>query len=125
VAVAHNREQAAATHLYLIVIFRNVSSTPCALHGYPDADLLGGGLGAVYVHVARRAGSPVTVTLPPGGSASATIDSTTVDARGTNCRGGTVVVTPPNDYTSYQLDAVASYCNATIGFVVAGTNGNS
>jgi hypothetical protein len=109
----------------LIVIFRNVSSTPCALHGYPGADLLGGGLGAVYVHVARRAGSPVTVTLPPRGSASATIDSTTVDGRGTNCRGGTVVVTPPNDYISHQLDAVASYCNATIGFVVAGTNGNS
>ena len=90
-AVTAGRSRAAAGHVGVALVFRNVSRAACSLYGYPGVAGLdsqgrqaiqatrtsNGYLGGTYV--AR------TVVLPPGGSASALVEGTDVPSGSQSC----------------------------------------
>jgi hypothetical protein len=101
------------------VSFKNISSHPCTLTGYPGADLVTAA-GGVLVHVARRpANAAHHLTLNPGDVANADVESYAIDTTtGNDCaRVGTLVVTPPNDFQSHLLPVNLPICDATISSV--------
>jgi hypothetical protein len=101
------------------VSFKNTSSHPCTLTGYPGADLVTAA-GGVLVHVGRRpAAAAHRLTLGPGELANADVQAYAIDtATGNSCpRIGTLVVTPPNGFVSHMLEANLPICGATISSV--------
>jgi hypothetical protein len=81
----------------VVVSFRNTSSNPCMLVGYPDANLVTAA-GGVLVHVDQRPALAAHVLhLAPG--------------------EGTLVVTAPNDSVSHTLPVALPICSATISSV--------
>ena len=115
-----NGDVASANTLrHVTVSFKNTSSHPCAMTGYPGADLVTAA-GGVLVHVARRpANAAHHLTLNPGDVANADVESYAIDtATGNDCpRVGTLVVTPPDGFQSHLLTANLPICNATISSV--------
>jgi hypothetical protein len=115
-----NGEVASANTLrHVTVSFKNTSSHPCTLTGYPGADLVTAA-GGVLVHVARRpANAAHHLTLNPGDVANANVESYAIDTTtGNDClRVGTLVVTPPNGFQSHLLPVNLPICNATISSV--------
>jgi hypothetical protein len=111
-----NGEMASANTLRRVVVsFTNTSSHPCALTGFPGADLVTAA--GVLVSVERRHALAVhRVTLGPGEVASADVEAYAIDtATGDSCqRVGALVVTPPNDFVSHTLTANLPICSATI-----------
>jgi prophage tail gpP-like protein len=109
----------ANTLRHVVVSFKNTSSHPCTLTGYPGADLVTAA-GGVRVHVARRpANAAHHLTLNPGDTANADVEAYAIDTTtGNSCgREGTLVVTPPNDFESHTLNVSLPICNATISSV--------
>jgi len=69
----------AAGHVYLPLIFTNTGTTPCAVTGYPGVSFqttASGGASVGNAATRQGTGTPATLTLQPGGKASATIDVT-------------------------------------------------
>ena len=65
-AVTNGQVESANTLRRVVVSFRNTSSNPCRLVGYPEADLVTAA-GGVLVHVERRPALAAHVlTLAPG-----------------------------------------------------------
>ena len=105
--VTNGQVESANTLRRVVVSFRNTSSNPCTLIGYPGADLVTAA-GGVLVHVERRPALAAHVlTLAPGDIANADVQSYAIDtATGNSCqREGTLVVTPPNGSVSHTLNA--------------------
>jgi hypothetical protein len=103
----------------VVVSFRNTSSNPCTLVGYPDANLVTAA-GGVLVHVENRpALAAHLLHLAPGDIANADVESYIVDtATGNSCpREGTLVVTAPGDSVSHELPVALPICSATISSV--------
>ncbi|MBI3214791.1 MAG: DUF4232 domain-containing protein [Mycobacterium sp.] len=103
----------------VVVSFTNTGPVPCALVGYPGADLLTAA-GGVLVHVARRpANSAPHLELNPGEVATADVQASAIDlSSGANCgRTGTLSVTPPNGYAAHLLPVNLPICEATISAV--------
>jgi hypothetical protein len=103
----------------VFVSFKNTSSHPCTLVGYPGADLVTAA-GGVLVHVARRpAAAAHRLTLGPGDVANADVAASAIDtATGNSCpRHGTLVVIPPNGFASHTLNAALPICDATVSSV--------
>ena len=115
-----NGDVASANTLrHVTVSFKNISSHPCTLTGYPGADLVTAA-GGVLVHVAwRPANAAHHLTLNPGDVANADVESYAIDTTtGNDCsRIGTLVVTPPNGFQSHLLPVNLPICNATISSV--------
>jgi Protein of unknown function (DUF4232) len=115
-----NGDVASANTLrHVTVSFKNISSHPCTLTGYPGADLVTAA-GGVLVHVARRpANAAHHLTLNPGDVANADVESYAIDTTtGNDCaRVGTLVVTPPSDFQSHLLPVNLPICDATISSV--------
>lgn len=124
------------SHGGVVLIFRNESSTPCTLGGYPGV----AGLNAAGTQVteARRepsgylgglrsgARTPPVVTLAPGQDASATAQGTSAPEDGaTSCptlHG--MLVTPPNTTRSTRVSAAPPDCSGLIVTpVVRGSSG--
>jgi hypothetical protein len=88
--------ESASTMRRVVVSFRNTSSNPCMLVGYPDANLVTAA-GGVLVHVDQRPGLAAHVLhLARGNVANADVESYAADTTtGNACpREGTLVVTP-------------------------------
>ncbi len=103
----------------VVVSFKNTSSNPCGLVGYPDANLVTAA-GGVLVHVANRpALAAHALTLAPGDVANADVEAYAIDTgNGNPCpREGTLVVTPPNGSVSHELPVALPICGATISSV--------
>ena len=115
-----NGDVASANTLrHVTVSFKNTSSHPCTMTGYPGADLVTAA-GGVLVHVARRpANAAHHLTLNPGDVANADVESYAIDTTtGNDCpRVGTLVVTPPDGFQSHLLPVNLPICNATISSV--------
>lgn len=100
----------------VVVSFKNISTHPCTLGGYPGADLVANG--GLLIHIPRRpANAAHQLTLVPGGVATADIQASATDTAGYGCHWGTLVVTPPNDFHSHTLNAGLPVCNASISSV--------
>jgi Protein of unknown function (DUF4232) len=118
-AVTNGTVETAKALRHVAVYFRNASSNPCTLVGYPGADLVTP-VGGLLIHVARRpANAAHHLTLNPGDVANADVEAYAwANANGDPCpRYGTLVVTPPNDFVSHTLPVDLPICNATISSV--------
>lgn len=86
------------------VVLRNTSGHTCAMHGFPGVDLVNSGTQWPLV---RDSQSPATVTLAPGRSTRFTVTFLPWNATGNDPADDfaptTVVITPPNETTSYDL----------------------
>jgi hypothetical protein len=117
--VTNGALESANTQRRVVVSFRNTSSHPCTLVGYPGADLVTPA-GGVLINVPRRpAAAAHHLTLQPGDVATADVQAYAIDtATGNTCpRWGNLVVTPPNDYVSHPLSVDVPICSATISSV--------
>ena len=84
-----------------VVGLRNTSGHACAMRGYPGADLVNSG---TQWSLVRQSAQVRTVTLAPGASARFTI--TYLPEAGSDSgafRATTVVITPPNQRSSFDL----------------------
>jgi Protein of unknown function (DUF4232) len=111
--------ESASTMRRVVVSFKNTSSNPCMLGGYPDANLVTAA-GGVLVHVNQRpALAAHELHLAPGDVANADVESYAVDTTtGNSCpREGTLVVTAPNDSVAHELPVALPICSATISSV--------
>ena len=132
--------QGAAGHRTLILAFNNVSTTTtCSMSGYPGVDLIDSN-GNTVVHLAQTlrgmAGGlssgltvPQTVVLPPGGSASALVEATSLPPNGyTSCGEYNLLVTPPGMQPGPHISLTPGPetmpgCEAQVHPVVAGMGG--
>ena len=111
--------ESADTQRRVMVSFRNVSTHPCTLFGYPGSDLVTPA-GGVLINVPRRPAAAVhRVTLDSGDVATADVLAYSIDtSTGNSCaRWGNVVVTPPNDYVPHSLSVDLPICSATVSSV--------
>ena len=117
--VTNGALESANTQRRVVVSFRNTSSHPCTLVGYPGADLVTPA-GGVLINVRRRpAAAAHHLNLEPGDVATADVQPYAIDtATGNTCpRWGNLVATPPNDYVSHPLSVDVPICSATINSV--------
>jgi Protein of unknown function (DUF4232) len=117
--VTNGPVESASTMRRVVVSFKNTSSNPCGLVGYPDANLVTAA-GGVLVHVEPRPALAAHVlTLAPGDVANADVESYAIDTTtGNSCpREGTLVVTAPNDSVAHELPVALPICSATISSV--------
>ena len=118
-AVTSGPLESADNKRQVIVSFRNASSRPCTLVGYPGADLVTPA-GGVLINVPRRpANSAPHLELDPGEIATADVTASAIDAAtGKACaRWGTLVVTAPNDVVPHQLSVDVPICDASVSSV--------
>lgn len=118
-AISNGDVASADTLRRLTVSFKNTSTHPCTLVGYPGVDLVTAA-GGVLVHVDRRpAAAAHRLTLNPGDTANADIQAFAIDtASGKACpRIGTGVVTAPGVDVAHTLNAALPICSATVSSV--------
>lgn len=127
-------------HRGVVLLFTNDGSAPCTLTGYPGAAVTNSG-GKVVVNASRSlsgyeggAASVTTVTLAPGGQASAVLEWLAVPAGGqsptaANCPGldgGRLLITPPNTTKASSFGAPQDLCQGlAVHPVVGGASGRS
>lgn len=127
----------AAGHSAVVILFKNTSSAPCTLSGYPGAAGLDAS-GAQVTQASRTpsgfmgglsAGSttPPAVVLAPGEMASAMVEGTDNPVGGsTTCPAlSGLLATAPNTRPSVHLPAAPGDCSGlSVHPVVAGTTGS-
>lgn len=128
-AVGHHGLDGATGHSGIVVVFTNTGRTPCTLVGYPGAAVLDAA--GTQIAQARRTtggflggtvGAARTVTLRPGGTASARIEGDV--GGGDEClRGRALLVTPPNTTRATRIPFEAYSCHVQVHPTVAGTRG--
>ncbi len=135
IRVIPGQTNGAAGHLALVLVFNNVSTTPCRMRGYPGVDLVNGS-GTAVAHAKRTlrgmAGGepagvvgPAYVVLAPGHSASALVEASDVPQGGvTNCGSFSLIVTAPEQTVAVPAGtATMPRCDLQVHPVVAGTGG--
>ncbi len=118
-AVTTGALESADTQRRVTVSFKNVSAHPCALVGYPGADLVTPA-GGVLINVPRRpANAAPHLMLAPGEAATADVSASAIDATtGKACaRWGTLVVTAPNDVVPHTMTIDLPICDASVSSV--------
>jgi hypothetical protein len=128
---------AASGHRGFILVFRNTSTTTCRIKGYPGVDAING-KGQLMEHARRTlsgyegglapGGSPQTVSLAPGQSASALVEALAFRASdGSACTPyESLLVTVPDDTVSSRLAWNNDGCSALeVHPVVPGVTGRS
>lgn len=87
-----------------VVILKNTSGHTCSMHGFPGVDLVNSG---IQWPLERSSQQPVTITLHPGDSTQFTVHFLPWSAEGNvasnDFAATTLVITPPNETTSYDL----------------------
>ncbi|OBF33024.1 hypothetical protein A5724_20600 [Mycobacterium sp. ACS1612] len=117
--VTNGTVESANTQRHVILSFKNTSSHPCTLVGYPGADLVTPA-GGVLINVPRRpANAAPHLTLNPNEVATADVTAYAIDtATGDPCpRWGNLVVTPPNGFVSHPMTVDMPICAASISAV--------
>lgn len=118
-AVTAGAVESVDTQRRVVVSFKNVAPQPCALVGYPGADLVTPA-GGVLISVARRpANAAPHLVLDPGETATADVTSAATDTTsGKACaRWGALVITAPNDVVPHTLSVDLPICDATVSSV--------
>jgi hypothetical protein len=133
-------EDAGLGHRSVVLLFTNDGSASCTLTGYPGAAVTDSG-GKVVVNALRSlsgyeggATSVTTVTLAPGGEASAVLEWLAAPAGGqsptaANCPGmdgGRLLITPPNTTAAASFSVPQDLCQGfAVHPVVSGASGRS
>ncbi len=127
-AVTRTFTQGGAGHGWMALIYRNVTSRSCTVYGYPGLDAISS-TGHVLAHATRTlsgygsGGHLSTVTIPPGGYASAGVEWLNFNPKTSGpCPFSTTVNTiVPNTTTVHHLRVAVSACDLQIHPTVAGT----
>lgn len=86
------------------VMLKNTSGHTCSMHGFPGVDLVNSGQ---QWSLRRTSQSPTTLTLHPGDTTQFTVTFLPWNAEGNaasnNFAPTTLVITPPNETTSYDI----------------------
>lgn len=131
-AVTNTPSDGAMGHSRVVLLFRNRSTSPCTLYGYPGVDALGS-YGAVLAHAHRTLGGAMggatsvhTVTVLPGHYASAVLDWANFNpATSGDCTfSSSIAVTAANTSHSTYLPVSVSLCSLQVHPTVGGTTGN-
>ncbi|MEU4893939.1 DUF4232 domain-containing protein [Streptomyces sp. NPDC044780] len=101
------RMDVGAGNVHLPLVFTNTSATTCTLTGYPGVSLLDSGGSAIGDPATRRGPTRSTVTLPPGGSASADLHTLNEGMTDTPCRRAPerIRVYPPDSFDAMKTSA--------------------
>jgi hypothetical protein len=87
-----------------VVILKNTSGHTCTMHGFPGVDLVNNG---TQWPLTRSSQQPSTLTLHPGDSTQFTVTFLPWTAEGNVASNdfapSTLVITPPDETTSYDL----------------------
>lgn len=130
-AVTHTPVQGATGHGSFVLLFRNVSHSTCTLYGYPGLDALNS-TGHVLAHAQRTlhgfaggASAVTTVSVTPGGFASATVEWLNFNpvTTGACTFSAAVATTPANTTHTVHLKVSVSICRLQVHPTVAGTSG--
>jgi Protein of unknown function (DUF4232) len=129
-SLIHTPTDSGAGHGAFVLIYRNVGAT-CTLRGYPGLDAQDS-IHRVMAHATRTlngyaggAHAINTITLPPGGYASATAEWMNFNPKTSGaCPFSTyVAVTAPNTFKTVRAVVSLSVCSLQIHPVVAGATG--
>ena len=105
--------------LMLVIVFRNLKTVPCTLHGYPSVAQAAGtplaDIGQPSTEDPRT--PPAVVTLPPGGFASAVLKIAYADTYlASSCKAvkaTSLRVTPPKEKTPLNISFGTTACQGT------------
>ena len=131
IAVSNTSTQGATGHGSFVVLFKNVGTTSCTLTGYPSVDAVNG-TGQALAHAQQTlsgfmggAASVGTVSLGPGGLASATVEWLNFNPQtsGDCIFSAAVAAAPPGISTRAHLSVSVSICDLQVHPTVAGTSG--
>jgi hypothetical protein len=115
---------AAAGSLYWPIQFTNTSTTRCALRGYPGVSVLDTAHRQIGPAATRTSESYSTVTLSPGGSASAIARTTNGPIGGPCLRTGSYLrVYPPASHTAVLVPAPWKTCSSVFQVGPVNTQG--
>ncbi|MEO6629613.1 MAG: DUF4232 domain-containing protein [Aquihabitans sp.] len=107
-------QDAAAGSVYAHLDFRNISSEPCTMYGYPDVTFLDQSREQIGASARRIAGDAAVVTIDPGSSAMATfIRRSAYVATTEGCQpadASTLQVWPPDQSVSLLIPTTARAC---------------
>jgi hypothetical protein len=128
-SVAPGQSQGAAGSITVPILFKNIGTRTCVLQGYPGV----AGLNAANQQVTQAVRTPFThvgppspISIAPGQTASAPVQGSDVPVgTATTCTSyPKLLVTPPNETHSQQVNVSLPGCNGLrVGPVVAGTAG--
>jgi Protein of unknown function (DUF4232) len=131
IRVSNTTTQGATGHGSFVLLFKNVGAVGCTLTGYPSVDAVNG-TGQVLAHAQQTlsgfmggAASVGTVSLAPGGFASATVEWLNFNRQTSgDCTFSTAVTAaPPGIGTRVHLSVSASICELQVHPTVLGTSG--
>jgi Protein of unknown function (DUF4232) len=113
-----------AGHSWMSLIYRNVSGRTCTVYGYPGLDAINS-KGQALAHASRASGHSSTVTIKPGGYASASVEWLNFNgSTGGACRFSSAVNTiVANTSRVHRLAVSVSVCQLQVHPTVAGTPG--
>ncbi|WP_432253861.1 DUF4232 domain-containing protein [Streptomyces sp. HNM1019] len=99
------RKDMGAGNVYLPLVFTNRSATTCTLTGYPGVSLLDSSGTAIGDPATRRGPTRSPVSLPPGGSASASLHTLNEGMNDTPCRrtAARIRVYPPDSFDAMNV----------------------
>ena len=132
-AVSNTPTDSATGHSTFVILFRNKLAHSCTVFGYPGLDAVSAS-GATLAHATRTltgfaggATSIRTITVAPGGTASARVEWTNFNTTtGGDCAvSDHVLVTPANTADTVSLAVSVTVCNLQVHPTVPGTSGNS
>lgn len=132
-AITHTPAHGAAGHGAFVLLFRNQSTSACAIHGYPGLDALNSH-GVVIGHAARTLSGSMgggattvpTVVITPGHYASATVEWLNFNpVTSGSCPFSTyVAATPANTTHTVRFRVAVSICRLQVHPTLSGTTGN-
>ncbi|QLH19885.1 DUF4232 domain-containing protein [Streptomyces sp. Rer75] len=101
------RKDVGAGNVYMPLVLTNTSTATCTLTGFPGVSLLDSAGSAIGDPATRRGASRSTVSLPPGGSASAMLHTLNEGTTDEPCRRtpARIRAYPPDSYTSMTVPA--------------------
>jgi hypothetical protein len=127
-AVTRTYTQSGAGHGWLALIYRNVTSHTCTVYGYPGLDAISS-TGHVIAHATRTlsgygsGGHLATVTIHPGGYASAGVEWLNFNPHTTRACGFSTTVNTivANTTAVHHVRVSVSACDLQVHPTVAGT----
>lgn len=118
--------QSGAGQRYTALVLTNTGSKACELRGFPGVSLLDSSARQIGQPATREGSEGATVTLAPGGSASATLH-TSAAGLGPSCEpvSAQIKVFPPDNTAALTIAAQYTACGGfRVSTLVPGTAGN-
>jgi hypothetical protein len=130
--VSAANQEGATGHSRIVLLFRNRSTQPCTVHGYPGVDAVTSS-GAILAHATRTlngfgggAHTVATLTVAPGATVSAVLEWLNFNpaTSGSCATSAAIDVTPANTAHTVRLPVQVTVCSLQVHPTVAGSTGN-